>query len=316
MGQTEVVPAADYEEIPGGIMKQIQRNRVNRIDRNYLLFSLPGFFFFFSIVLIPFFIGVILSFTEWNGVSSSLPFIGIENYQKLFTRDIPSLSSLFFTFRFTITVVIVSNLVGITLALAITALVKGGGLYRVIFFLPNVIGGLILGFIWRFILINGLPSLSEALSLPFLNSPWLGDPVTGFWGLVIVYVWKTAGYLMVIYIASLYSIDSAIIESAVIDGASYWKMLKAIRFPLIMPAITICLFLMLSWSFKLFDVVFSLTGGGPFRSTEIFALNIYNEAFLYNNYGYASAKAVLFFLIVAVITVLQVRFTKRREVSL
>ncbi|MBN2860573.1 MAG: sugar ABC transporter permease, partial [Sphaerochaetaceae bacterium] len=217
-------------------MKQIQRNRVNRIDRNYLLFSLPGFLFFFSIVLIPFFIGVVLSFTEWNGVSSSLPFIGVENYQKLFTRDIPSLNSLFFTFRFTITVVIVSNLVGIALALAITALVKGGGLYRVIFFLPNVIGGLILGFIWRFILINGLPSLSEVLSLPFLSTPWLGDPTTGFWGLVIVYVWKTAGYLMVIYIASLYSIDSAVIESAIIDGASYWKMLSAIRFPLIMPA--------------------------------------------------------------------------------
>ncbi len=160
------------------------------------------------------------------------------------------------------------------------------------------------------------PINRESIESRDAETPWLGDVITSFWGTVIVYVWKTAGYLMVIYIASLLSIDKSMLESATIDGASPFKTLLYIKVPLMMSAITICLFLMLSWAFKLFDVIFSLTGGGPFGSTEIFALNIYNEAFLYNNYGYASAKAVIFFIIVALITLLQVRATKKREVSL
>lgn len=294
-------------------MKTIKNKNMNT---SFFLFTLPGFIIFLAIVILPFIIGFAYSFTAWKGVGSNLPFVGLDNYKKLFTDDTKALGSMFFTFRFTITVVIISNLIGFLLALAITALAKGQGLLRVIFFLPNVIGGLILGFIWRFLLINGVPSIGNLLNLEMLKTPWLGDVITSFWGTVIVYVWKTAGYLMVIYIASLLSIDKSMLESATIDGASPFKTLLYIKVPLMMSAITICLFLMLSWAFKLFDVIFSLTGGGPFGSTEIFALNIYNEAFLYNNYGYASAKAVIFFIIVALITLLQVRATKKREVSL
>ncbi len=294
-------------------MKSLREHSMNK---SFFLFTFPGFVIFLFIVILPFIIGFAYSFTSWKGVGSQLPFIGLENYNKLFSEDIKALSSMFFTFRFTITVVILSNLIGFLLALSITSLVKGQGLLRVIFFLPNVIGGLILGFIWRFILINGLPSIGNLLHIGFLKTPWLGDITTSFWGTVIVYVWKTAGYLMVIYIASLLSIDKSMLESATIDGASPLKTLLYIKIPLMMSAITVCLFLMLSWAFKLFDVVFSLTGGGPFGSTEIFALNIYNEAFLYNNYGYASAKAVIFFFVVAIITLVQVRVTKKREVSL
>ena len=294
-------------------MKTIKNKNMNT---SFFLFTLPGFIIFLAIVILPFIIGFAYSFTAWKGVGSNLPFVGLDNYKKLFTDDTKALGSMFFTFRFTITVVIISNLIGFLLALAITALAKGQGLLRVIFFLPNVIGGLILGFIWRFLLINGVPSIGNLLNLEILKTPWLGDVTTSFWGTVIVYVWKTAGYLMVIYIASLLSIDKSMLESATIDGASPFKTLLYIKVPLMMSAITICLFLMLSWAFKLFDVIFSLTGGGPFGSTEIFALNIYNEAFLYNNYGYASAKAVIFFIIVALITLLQVRATKKREVSL
>ena len=286
------------------------------MNTSFFLFTLPGFIIFLAIVILPFIIGFAYSFTAWKGVGSNLPFVGLDNYRKLFTDDTKALGSMFFTFRFTLTVVIISNLIGFLLALAITALAKGQGLLRVIFFLPNVIGGLILGFIWRFLLINGVPSIGNLLNIEILKTPWLGDVTTSFWGTVIVYVWKTAGYLMVIYIASLLSIDKSMLESATIDGASPFKTLLYIKVPLMMSAITICLFLMLSWAFKLFDVIFSLTGGGPFGSTEIFALNIYNEAFLYNNYGYASAKAVIFFIIVALITLLQVRATKKREVSL
>lgn len=292
-----------------------QQNRINHLNSSYWIATLPGFLVFFCVVLIPFFIGFGYSFTTWNGIGKHAAFIGLENYKKVLSDDSKAIASVFFTARFTISVVIISNLVGILLALGITALKQGQGPLRVIFFLPNVIGGLILGFIWRFLLINGLPAVGELFHSELLSNPWLGDAATAFWGTVIVYVWKTAGYLMVIYIAALLSIDQNLFDAAHIDGASTLSILFRIKLPLIMPAITICLFLMLSWAFKLFDVIFSLTGGGPFGATESFALNIYNEAFLYNNYGYASAKAVVFTVLVALLTLLQVKATKSREVQ-
>jgi raffinose/stachyose/melibiose transport system permease protein len=292
-----------------------QQNLINRMNSSYWVATLPGFLIFLSVVLIPFFIGFGYSFTAWNGIGKHAAFIGLDNYKDVLTDDPKAIASILFTARFTISVVIISNLFGFLLALGITALKTGQGPLRVVFFLPNVIGGLILGFIWRFLLINGLPAVGELLHIEVLSSPWLGDASTAFWGTVIVYVWKTAGYLMVIYIAALLSIDQNLFDAAHIDGARALSILFRIKIPLIMPAITVCLFLMLSWAFKLFDVIFSLTGGGPFGATESFALNIYNEAFLYNNYGYASAKAVVFTILVALLTLLQVKATKSREVQ-
>lgn len=292
-----------------------QQIRFKHHNSSYWIATLPGFLVFLSVVLIPFFIGFGYSFTAWNGIGKHADFLGLENYKNALSDDPKAIASVFFTARFTISVVIVSNLIGFLLALGITALKRGQGPLRVVFFLPNVIGGLILGFIWRFLLINGLPAIGELLHSDLLSKPWLGDATTAFWGTVIVYVWKTTGYLMVIYIAALLSIDQNLFDAAQIDGAKALSILFRIKIPLIMPAITICLFLMLSWSFKLFDVIFSLTGGGPFSATESFALNIYNEAFLYNNYGYASAKAVIFTVLVALLTLLQVKATKSREVQ-
>lgn len=282
----------------------------------YWLFTLPGFLIFFIIVLIPFLIGIGYSFYSWNGISKYKEFINIANYIKLFSTDELALSSLGFTFKFTITVVIISNIIGLILALLIVKIPNFKGLFRVIFFLPNIIGGLLLGFIWRFLLINALPVIGNFLNIAAISFPWLGDPITSYWGTVIVYVWKTTGYLMVIYIASLLTIDKNILEAADIDGAKNSTVFFKIKLPLIMPAITICIFLMLSWAFKLFDVIYSLTSGGPFGSTESFALNIYNEAFKYNNYGYASAKSVIFFILVAIISTIQVNVTKRKEINL
>ncbi|MCY1152526.1 MAG: sugar ABC transporter permease [Sphaerochaetaceae bacterium] len=285
-------------------------------DKYYWIFTLPGFLIFTLVVMIPFIIGIRYSFFSWNGISKTKIFVGFTNYLNLFTNDEGAINSLTFTFKYTFTVVILSNLIGLILALLIVKIPNFKGLFRVIFFLPNVIGGLILGFIWRFLLINALPVIGNFLHINAISYPWLGDLTSSYWGTVIVYVWKTTGYLMVIYIASLLTIDKNILEAANIDGATNSTVFLKIKLPLIMPAITICIFLMLSWAFKLFDVIFSLTNGGPFGSTEAFALNIYNEAFKFNNYGYASAKSVLFFILVALISVFQVRFTKKREVSL
>jgi raffinose/stachyose/melibiose transport system permease protein len=290
-------------------------HKLKNINISYWIATLPGFLIFAGVVLLPLIIGFGYSFTTWTGIGKQASFVGFSNYVRVLSNDPKALASLLFTARFTLTVVLLSNIIGFSLALAITALAWGQGPLRVIFFLPNVIGGLILGFIWRFLLINGLPAIGALMHIQAFTTPWLGDAATAFWGTVLVYVWKTAGYLMVIYIAALLSIDQNLFDAAHIDGAKTLSVLLHIKIPLIMPAITVCLFLMLSWAFKLFDVIFSLTGGGPFGSTESFALNIYNEAFLYNNYGYASAKAVLFTVLVAILTLFQVRVTKSREVQ-
>ena len=282
---------------------------------SFWIFVLPAFFVLSLVVLIPFGMGIYYSFTSWTGVGSNVTYVGFANFSRLLS-DVPARESLVFTFRFTFTVVILSNVIGLILALGLVEPIRFSGPLRVVFFLPNVIGGLILGFIWRFIFIQGLPAIGRVTGIGLFQIPWLGDGVTGFWGLVIVFVWRTAGYLTVIYVAALLSVDKGLSESAQIDGANYLQRLFHIQIPMIMPAFTVCIFLMLSWAFRVFDIVFSLTNGGPFRSTEVFALNIYNEAFVFNNFGYGSAKAVVFFIIVAFMTLIQVKITKGKEIAL
>lgn len=275
----------------------------------------PATLFFVAIVLVSFVFGFYYSFTQWNGAASHAVWIGFKNFIRIFTTDNQVGPSAWFTIRFTIASLVLSNAIALILALALTQPLRGAGAFRTLFFLPNVIGGIILGFIWRFILVDVFPAIGSATGLGFFNLGWLGDEFTAFWGTVIVFVWKTSGYLMVIYIASIMNVSTELIESARIEGASGPQMFSRIILPLIMPAVTVCLFLMLSWSTKLFDVIFALTHGGPFRSTEAFALNIYFEAFQNNNFGYASAKAVLFFLAVGALTLIQVTLTKRAEVE-
>jgi raffinose/stachyose/melibiose transport system permease protein len=288
----------------------------SRERASFVGFTFPAFLVFCVIILVPFCFGIYYSFTSWNGIDKVAQWIGIENYRKLFAPGEFMWTTLWFTTRFTFTVVVSSNLLAFLLALVLTKRIITASTLRVVYFIPNVIGGLILGFIWRFIFTQGFPALGKLTGLGFFRLAWLGTPQTGFWGLVIVYVWKTAGYLMVIYIAALMNIDTSIIEAATIDGAPPRTGLARITILLIVPAFTVCLFLMLSWSFKLFDVVFSLTRGAPFGSTETMALNIYNTAFFYNQYGFGSAKAIFFLVLVGIITYSQVVLTKRHEVEL
>ncbi|MNJ42717.1 Lactose transport system permease protein LacF [compost metagenome] len=182
--------------------------------------------------------------------------------------------------------------------------------------MPHVIGGLLLGFIWQFIFVRGFSSIGDWTGLSFFQLPWLGTESTSFWAIIIVFVWQNAGYLMVIYISAMNNVPKNLMEAAQVDGAGKRQVLGKIIVPLIMPAVTVCLFLAISWSFKLFDLNLSLTKGGPFKSTESVALNIYNEAFNISRFGMGSAKAILFFLIVAVISMLQVWATKRKEVEM
>ena len=275
----------------------------------------PSTFFFLLVIAVPFLSGIYYSFTNWNGVQSKATWSGLSNFKYLLLQDSQFFASFWFTFRFTLTTLVITNVVAFVFAMALVQPLRFRGALRTVFFLPNVIGGVLLGFVWRFILVNGFATLGELTSIKLFLLPWLGSPETGFWGIVIVYTWQSVGYLMIIYIAHLLNIDSQLLEAAQIDGAHGFFLFTRMILPLSMPAITVCLFLVLSWTFKSFDIVLSLTAGGPFRSTETVALNIYREAFTYGNYGICSAKSIIYFLVVGGITFLQVRLTKKMEVE-
>lgn len=280
-----------------------------------LVFVGPAFICFAVIIILPFLLGMYYSFTDWNGVSGKVSWNGIANFKQILFHDPDFMKSFWFTIRFSVAAVIITNLLAFAIAMLLTRPLKLRNTLRTVFFLPNVIGGLLLGFIWQFIFVKGFAAIGGITHIPFFNLPWLGDETTGFWGIVIVFAWQTAGYFMVIYIAALMNLPKDVMEAAEIDGASSWQLLSRIIVPLIMPAVTVCLFLAISNSFKMFDLNLALTKGGPFRSTESVALNIYNEAFQNNRFGLGTAKAFIFFIVVAVITSIQVRITKSKEVE-
>ena len=211
--------------------------------------------------------------------------------------------------------VVLVNVVAFLLALLVTGKLRGKKFFRAGFFVPNLIGGIVLGYIWQFILGDCMATLGEMTGRTDLFFYWLSNKQFAFIGLIVVATWQMAGYMMIIYIAGLQSISDDVLEAASVDGASYWQTLFRIRLPLLMPSITICLFLTLSNCFKIYDVNLALTGGGPASATEMVSMNIFNEIFAKSNYGYGQAKAIVFFIIVGVITMFQVRLTSKREVE-
>jgi raffinose/stachyose/melibiose transport system permease protein len=281
----------------------------------FALFVGPVLLAFTVVVLIPFFTGIYYAFTDWNGVTGAIKWVGLDNFKYLFTQDKQFQSSFILTTKYTVVAIILTNVIGFGLAILVTQRLKTSNILRTVFFMPNLIGGLLLGFIWQFIFVKGFASIGQLTGIPLFNLAWLGDANTAFWGIVIVSVWQGAGYIMIIYIAALQNVPQELIEAAKIDGANKWQILRHITMPLVAPAVTICLFLTTASSFKVFDANLSLTGGGPFKSTEMLALNIYTEAFVNNRYGVGEAKALIFFIVVAAITVLQVTISKKKEVE-
>lgn len=276
------------------------------IKRYFPAFVLPTFISFVIVFLIPFIMGIYLSFTEFTTVESAT-WVGLDNYIKAFTKDENFLNALLFTIKFTVVSVITINLSAFSLALILTRALKGTTIFRTIFFMPNLIGGIVLGYIWN-LLINSI--------LGLFGFDITYDADYGFWGLVFLLNWQLIGYMMVIYIAGLQNIPRELKEAAKIDGASSFSILKNITIPMVMPSVTICLFLTLTNSFKLFDQNLALTGGAPARETSMLALDIYNT--FYGRIGWqgvGQAKAVVFFLIVAFIAFIQLKITSRKEVE-
>lgn len=270
---------------------------------------------FLLVVIIPALLGVYYSFTNWNGIDNNVSFSGIGNYIEIFKKENGFLKSFIFTVKFSIVSVFMINLIGFGLALLVTRGMKSSNVLRSIFFMPNMVGGLILGFIWQFIFTKAFDAIGVKLGWEFLRG-WLATTGTGFWGLVILMSWQMSGYMMVVYIAALQGIPESLLEAAEIDGANSFEKLINITIPLVAPAFTVGIFLTLSNSLKLFDQNLSLTNGAPYGSTEMLALNIYNSAFIYNKFSLAQAKAVIFLIVVAAITLTQLSFNKKREVEM
>ncbi|RBW68817.1 carbohydrate ABC transporter permease [Bacillus taeanensis] len=279
----------------------------------FWLFLAPVIAALSIVVITPLIYGIVYSFTNWNGLTVS-EFLGFDHYIRLFQDEI-FLHSIWFTVKISVVSVILLNVFGLGLALLVTRKIRSSSLLRTIFFMPNLIGGLILGFIWQFIFISVFDDIGRALGIEALSG-WLSTTDTGFWGIVILTCWQMAGYIMIIYIAYLQNIPNELIEAAEIDGANSFQRFRNITFPLVAPAFTVSMFLTLSASFKIYDQNLSLTNGGPYNSTQMVAMDIVKTAFSSNEMAYGQAKAVIFFIIVAAIALTQVYYNKKREVEM
>lgn len=270
------------------------------------VFVMPTFIAFLIAFLIPFIMGVYLSFCDFRTVSDA-QFVGFSNYIRAFSESGDFFNALWFTVKFTIVSVISINLIAFALALALTKGIKGTNLFRTVFFMPNLIGGIVLGYIWQVIINGVLYNFGYSIT---------SSANFGFWGLIILMNWQMIGYMMIIYIAGIQNVPPDILEAARVDGASKIRTLFNIIIPSVMPSITICLFLTITNSFKLFDQNLALTAGAPAKQTQMMALDIYNTFYgKIGSEGVGQAKAVVFFLIVASIALLQLYFTGRKEVE-
>ena len=288
----------------------------------YVIFLFPLLFAFAVTVVIPLVLGIGYSFTDWNGIRLTKN-VGFDNYISMFKQP-QFMWSILLTFLFVVLNMVLVNLVSFLLALLCTSKLKGESFFRAAYFLPNLIGGIVLGYIWQFIFSQVLTKLTTAL---FDNHySILSDTKTAFMGIIVVYIWQYAGYIMLIYITGLNTIPGDVIEASAIDGAKPFQQLMQVKIPMLAPTITICTFLTLTNAFKMFDVNLALTNGtgsvanfmGSYltKGTQMIALNIYDTAVINNNYAVGEAKAVFFFIILAIVSIIQVRVSNKKEVEL
>ena len=284
-----------------------RENMQNKMMKKYFpVFVLPTLLAFTIGFIVPFIMGVYLSFCKFTTVTDA-KFVGLQNYVKIFTEDGTFGHALWYTTAFTVVSVVLINVIGFAVALLLTKKIKGTNIFRTVFFMPNLIGGIILGYVWQ-LLLNGL--------LLQINKTLTYSSVYGFWGLVILMCWQQIGYMMIIYIAGIQNIPGELIEAAQIDGANKGQLLKHVIIPMVMPSITICTFLTLTNSFKLFDQNLALTNGEPSNMSEMLALNIYNTFYGRTGWeGVGQAKAVIFFILIGAIAMIQNRLTRSKEVQ-
>lgn len=293
------------------------KRKTRQQNSSLLLFTLPALLVYALFKLYPAFSGIFYAMTDWNGIDKTWSFIGLANFARVL-KDEYFWQSILFTFKYVAVMVVVANVIALTLAVAIETRRHARGVFRTVFYMPNMISMVIGGYMWMFIFTKVLYYLADNYNgFSFLDHMWIGDPKYSFVAIIIVAAWGAVGYLMIIYMAALQGVPGSMKEAAVLDGANAWQRFWQVEFPMIRHAVTICVFWTLNSAFQVFDVIYTLTGGGPGRATQSAALNIYEEAFRGNiQYGYATAKSTVLFIIVLAITAIQLTIMKRREEEL
>jgi raffinose/stachyose/melibiose transport system permease protein len=281
----------------------------------FLWMTAPAVAVILLFVEIPFLMSITYSFTKWNGLDKAVKFIGLANYKELLTNDSPFGSAMIFTLLFTVLTVIAINVFALLLALILDMNIRGKNPLRAAFYIPNIISLIVIGYVWRFIFSRGFDSLGAITHFGLFQLSWLGDSHLVFFSVALVSVWQSIGFYLVIYIAGLQTVPREQLEAAVIDGTGPVSRFFRITLPLIMPSVTVAVFYSVSNALKTFDVIFSLTFGGPGTATTSIALDIYKTAFSDNRFGYGTAKSVVLFLLILVVTVTQLNAFKRREVQ-
>lgn len=289
------------------------KKKRNEMIKEAVIFVMPLLILYFILFILPFITGAYYSLFNWDGISKTKEFVGVKNYIELFTDDPDYFKSMIFTLKYVVLNVLATNILALLLALVVNSRLKTSKFLRTCFFLPNVISMLVVGYIWRFVFNQGCAAIYEITGWDFFNISWLGGGNVTVVAMVIVATWQSVGYIMIIYLAGLQMVDTTLLEAADIDGATWFQKFRNVTFPLILPSIGVNLFMVLSQSFRLFDVNLSLTGGGPGRETMGLALDIYTEGFQNNRMGYGAAKAVVLFVIVIVIAILQLKLTNKED---
>lgn len=281
-----------------------------------VIYTIPAIILVTITIYIPFIMSGYYSLTEWNGIAKEPKFIGLANFKSLFSGSSDFVKSLLFTGKYTILFVILSNVLALAIAVALVQKIRLANLMRGMFFIPYIMSMTIVGFIWKFIFSQGFAALFEKTGMEFLNWSWLGESGLAFFAVVFVGVWQSLGFYIVLYIAGLQAVPPDVLEAAAVDGATPWKRFFKVTLPLLGPSVTTCIFMSLTNAVKVFDIILALTKGGPGGTTYSATLDIYREAFQNNNYGLGSAKSLVFFVMVLVITQVVLKIMNSREVDL
>lgn len=279
------------------------------------LFVFPALIFVLFASDIPFLMNLYYSVFDWNGIGKNMEFVGLDNFIKIFTQDTLFWKSVKFTLKFAVFYVVIVNIVSLAVALVMAKEKKSTSVGRAFYYVPYIISLTAISLIWKFIFGPGFEALYSVTGWEIFNWSWVGTSKLAFYVVVIIAVWQNLGFYMVNYIAGIIAVPKELLEAATIDGANKFQTLYRITIPLIMPSISICLLTSLTFAFKLFDIIMVFTKGGPANSTVSVAYNIYQEAFTYSNYGLATAKSLVFVVFCLIVTVIQTKVTKSREVE-
>ncbi|MCI2050156.1 MAG: sugar ABC transporter permease [Lachnospiraceae bacterium] len=292
----------------------MKRNKMSYKVGIFMQFAGVAAFCFICVVILPLFYGLYLTFTSWDGVSKTKPFVGLANYAATFA-DTDFWVSIGRTFFYSFFAVILVNIVAFLLAYMVTSGVKGQNFFRAGFFVPNLIGGIVLGFVWKFVFNRAFVAIGNSLNIEAMKNSPLSTTGGAMFCLILVAVWQYAGYMMLIYVAGFMSVDQSLREAAKVDGCTNQQATRFVIIPMMRTSFVTCLFLTITRCFMVYDVNLSLTGGEPYNSSVLAAMHVYNQAFTYKNYGTGQAEALVLFIICAVIGMWQVRVGRKGEVA-